>query len=100
MITKTVEYDAYAIGDRTMEGVMFNVDVTLNADGTSTASPARPKDISVERWCQRLGGPGGLKHWCDQVDQVFTDEDTRLEELGEAMTDEEYDKYEDILLGR
>jgi hypothetical protein len=95
---KTIHYDAYSIGDRLMEGVLFDVDITLDEDGTTTAGPARPHDDNVTSWCERLGGAGGVKHWCDQVDDVFTNSDDRLEELGEAMSDDEWDKYEEIFI--
>lgn len=98
MFTKTIQYDAYAIGDRIMEGVLFDVDITLNADGTSTAGPARPHDEDAANWCKQLGGDGAVKHWCDQVDNVFANEDDRLEGLGESMSADEYDKYEEFLI--
>ena len=72
MFTKTVEFDAYVIGDRIMEGVIFDVDITLYADGSTTYTEARPHDEDVESWCKQLGGEGAVKHWCDQVTEHFS----------------------------
>lgn len=95
---KTIKFDLYAIGDRVMEDVIFYVDIVINDDNSIICTGAVP-DIDCVPYIKSLGGDGAVDHWEKQVLEHFDDEATCAEELGEAMTDEEYAEWESVLLG-
>lgn len=96
--TKTIKFDLYAIGDRVMEDVIFFVDLAITDDNKIICTSAVP-DIDCVPYITSLGGAGAVDHWEKQVLEHFDDEATCAEELGEVMSEEEYNKFEGILLG-
>ena len=95
---KTISFDLYTIGDRVMEDVIFFVDLEIRDDNSVICTSAVP-DIDCVPYIESLGGKGAVDHWEQQVLEHFDDEATCSEELGEAMTEEEYEKWESVLLG-
>ena len=95
---KTVKFDLYPIGDRLMEGVIFHVDIEIRDDNSIVCTGAVP-DIDAIPYLESLGGKGAVEHWEQRVLEHFDDEDTCAEELGEAMSEEEYEQWESVLMG-
>lgn len=97
-LQKTIKFDLYRIGDRVMEDVIFYVDLEIRDDNSIVCTGAVP-DIDCIPYMESLGGKGAVEHWEQQVLEHFDNEADCAEELGEAMTQEEYDEWEPILLG-
>jgi predicted RNA-binding protein len=95
---KTIKFDLYVIGDRVMEDVIYFVDLEITDDNAIICTGAVP-DIDCVGYIESLGGPGAVQHWEKQVLEHFDDEATCSEELGEAMTEEEYEQWEAVLMG-
>ena len=95
---KTVPFDLYQIGDRVMEDVIYNVDIVIDgADNIfCTSVQAHPDAIP---YLESLGGPSVVGHWQQRVLEHFQDEANCAEELGEAMTEDEFNEFESILMG-
>lgn len=95
---KTVPFDLYAIGDRVMEDVIYNVDLAINDENHVICTGASASDDAIA-YLVHLGGKGGPNYWKEQVLAYFENEDNCAEELGEAMSGEEFNKFEDALMG-
>ena len=96
--TKTVAFDLYRIGDRMMEGVIYFVDLAITDDNKIICTGAVP-DIDALPYLEAIGGPGVADHWAKQVLEHFSTEAECGEALGEEMSPDEWDEFEDILMG-
>lgn len=97
--TKTVEFDLYTLGDKPVEGVMFNVDLAITDENKCICTNATPDEMG-RMFLERIGGPGAPDYWKGKVIKYFQDESHVFEELGENMTDEEYNQWESILMDK
>ena len=96
--TKTIKFDLYTIGDRMMEDVIYHVDIAITDDNKIVATGAKIDEDCIG-YVTSLGGKGAIKHWEEAVMVHFEEEATASEELGEQMTEEEYEKWESVLMG-
>lgn len=96
--SKTIKFDLYALGDRPMEGVMFNVDLAISDDDKVLCIKAEPDELALS-YLKRIGGDGAPNYWKEKVLKHFSTESNVREELGENMTEEEFDQWEPILMG-
>jgi len=96
--TKTIKFDLYSIGDRMMEDVIYHVDLAITEDNKIIATGATIEEDCIG-YVTSLGGKGAIKHWEEAVLSHFEEEATAAEELGEHMSEEEYEAWEDVLMG-
>ena len=95
---KTIPYDLYAIGDRAMEDVIYNVHIVIDGANNIFCTSAQVDEDCIG-YLESIGGKGAVGHWQQRVLEHFQDERNTSEELGEAMTDEEYKEWESVLMG-
>ena len=95
---KTISFNCYEIGDRYMEDVIFFVDLEITDDDEIIATSVVP-DIDCIPYMEMIGGAGCPDHWQKQVVEHFKEEATAAEHLGEAMTEDEFNEFENILMG-
>lgn len=95
---KTIEFDIYELGGRAMEDVIFLVDFAISEDNSIFCTGANPHEDAIA-YLTHIGGAGAPGHWQQQVLSHFQNEDNCAEALGEAMTPEEFNEFEDALMG-
>ncbi len=95
---KTVEFNLYELGGRAMEDVIFLVDFAISEDDSIFCTGAQPHEDAIA-YLTHLGGAGAPGHWRQQVLSHFQNEANCAEALGEAMTEDEYEEFEDALMG-
>ena len=96
---KTVEFDLYELGgDSAMQDVIYNVDLVIDAVDNIFCTSAQAHEDAIP-YLTHLGGPGCVGHWQQRVLEHFQNEANCAEVLGEAMTGEEFNEFEDALMG-
>lgn len=68
----TTRFDGYAIADRLLEEVMFDVEIEL-MDNTISVTSVKLTGLHYD-YVAGLGAPGTVEHWCDQVRKYFEDD--------------------------
>ena len=94
---KTVEFDLYVVGDQLMEGVIYLVDLAIDDESRLICTGAQPHKDSIPG-IVGLCGPDGVDHWRKQVLAHFKNKDEVAQGLIEAMTDEEWDEFQEYLI--
>ena len=96
---KTVEFDLYELGGTAaMQDVIYLVDFAISADNLVFCTEAQPHEDAIA-YLTQLGGAGTPGFWQQRVLEHFENEANCAETLGEAMTDEEFNEFEDALMG-
>ena len=96
---KTVEFDLYELGGTSaLEDVVFLVDFAIAEDNSIFCTGAKPHEDAIA-YLTHIGGAGAPGHWQQQVLSHFQNEANCAETLGESMSVNEYNEFEDALMG-
>ena len=96
---KTVPFNLYEIGDRPLEDVIYNVTIVINDTDKIFVTSVEAQEDAIP-YLESLGGPATVGFWQQRVLEHFQNEANTAEVLGEAMTEDEFNEFEDALMGR